>query len=273
MGKGHFSLACQMRRKYPYPMNQIPQYYRNGESHRDGADVSFADVVKYFGFKTAKVGNWVSKQEQQTAANLFFDALCDLADILQVGREVISLRGELSIAYGTGGNRFSKAHYLPTERTLSLAKNAGGGALAHEWWHAFDHYISAKMFHLSQPLAFASDVWLNNRAKMIVHPLNTCLADAFERVFLHADEPSRLVTTSIIEDKKHNIFYYAKPEELSARAFEACIQRHPIKNYFLAAGTMRSKEAKQGLYPSEPECQAIWQHISEYFSQLNLALR
>lgn len=254
-------------------MNQTTKYYRTGESHRDGADVSFADIVKYFGFKSAKVGNWVSSQEQQVAANLFFDALCDLADILQVGKEVISLRGALSIAYGTGGNQFSKAHYQPAGRTLSLAKNAGGGALAHEWWHAFDHYISGKMFHLSHPHAFASDIWLNNRAQMISHPLNTLLTTAFERIFLCANHPSRLVTASIEEDTKHNTFYYAKPEELSARAFEACIQRHPIKNNFLAAGTMKSKEAKQGLYPNESESNAIWQQISKYFSQLGIALQ
>jgi predicted membrane GTPase involved in stress response len=53
-------------------------FYRNGPSHRDGADVSFGDIVKIFGFKAAIVGAWVTKEEQQIAANLLFDALCRL---------------------------------------------------------------------------------------------------------------------------------------------------------------------------------------------------
>ncbi len=254
-------------------MSPLPNYYRNGESHRDGADVSFADIVKYFGFKTAKVGNWVKPKEQQLAANLFFDALCDLADILQVSSDIISLRGELSIAYGTGGNRYTKAHYSPSERMLSLAKRAGGGALAHEWWHGFDHYISNKMFKTKQLNTFASAFWLNSKAKLEDHPLNQSLASVFACIFLRENEPSRLVKTSISQDKKQNSFYYAKPEELTARAFEACVQRHRIKNHFLAAGTMKSEEAKQGLYPDKTECDVIWSHLAQYFSQLNLALQ
>ena len=46
-------------------------YYRNGASHRDGADVSFQDIVKIFGFRTVTIGKWVSRDEQQIAANLF----------------------------------------------------------------------------------------------------------------------------------------------------------------------------------------------------------
>ena len=37
------------------------QLYRNGPSHRDGADVTYSDIVKIFGFRTAKVGAWVNK--------------------------------------------------------------------------------------------------------------------------------------------------------------------------------------------------------------------
>ena len=97
-------------------------YYRNGPQHRAGADVSFQDIVKLFGFRTAKIGRWVTAEEQQLAANLFFDALCDLQDILGVPEVVISLNGSLSIAFGTGGNKLSSAHYSPDLRQLALAK-------------------------------------------------------------------------------------------------------------------------------------------------------
>lgn len=73
------------------------QFYRNGPSHRDGANVTFGDIVKIFGFRGARVGAWVNKEEQQIAANLFFDALCDLMTILRVNEQVISLRGTLTL--------------------------------------------------------------------------------------------------------------------------------------------------------------------------------
>lgn len=121
------------------------EYFRNGPSHRDGADVSFQDIRKLFNFASITVGRWVTPQEQQLAANLFFDALYDLADILQVSEPVISLNGSLALAFGSGGQKHSSAHYNSQKRQLALAKNAGGGALAHEWFHIRESYRSPKI--------------------------------------------------------------------------------------------------------------------------------
>ena len=71
------------------------QFYRNGPSHRDGADVSFQDIRKLFNFATITVGRWVTAEEQQIAANLFFDALYDLVAILNINEQVLSLNGSL----------------------------------------------------------------------------------------------------------------------------------------------------------------------------------
>ena len=109
-------------------------YWRNGPDHRSGADVSFLDIVKIFDFQRIKVGRWVTAAEQQLAANLFFDALCDLQTVLQVPTPVISLNGSLALSFGTGGSRGTCAFYQPQGRVLALAKNAGGGSLAHEWF-------------------------------------------------------------------------------------------------------------------------------------------
>jgi len=109
-------------------------FYRNGPSHRDGADVSFHDIRKLFNFSTITLGRWVTPDEQQIAANLIFDALYDLSTILNVNEQVLSLNGSLSLAFGSGGQKHSSAHYNSAKRQLALAKNAGAGALAHEWF-------------------------------------------------------------------------------------------------------------------------------------------
>jgi len=155
-------------------------YYRNGYNHRAGANVSFGDIVKIFGFRSIEIGRWVSAEEQEIAANLFFDALSDLMDILQVPKQVISLNSTLSLSFGKGGQKFSCAHYNSAKRQLALAKNAGGGAMAHEWLHAYDHYICNKLFTVNKPHLFATEVWLNELDTMVDHPLNKILGQAFK---------------------------------------------------------------------------------------------
>jgi hypothetical protein len=226
-----------------------------------------------FGFRTITVGSWVNKQEQQTAANLFFDALCDLMDILVVPEQVISLNGTLSLAFGSGGRKHSSAHYESNTRILALAKNAGGGSLAHEWMHAFDHYICDKLFLNSSTNEFASAVWLSDRS-IRAHALNTKLELCYSAIFLSEDgrEPNEYVKRSALADTHLNCFYYAQPQELVARAFEATIQDQKIKNAFLVQGTKQSPEAKLGIYPQDELRQTISHKLLDYFCHLGHAI-
>ncbi|NMH61440.1 CLCA_X family protein [Alteromonas ponticola] len=248
------------------------EYFRNGNSHRDGADVSFQDIKKLFRFRTITIGRWVNPAEQQIAANLFFDALYDLADILQVNEQVISLNGSLSLAFGSGGQKHVSAHYDSGKRQLSLAKNAGGGALAHEWFHAFDHYIAKKAFKSAQPKDFASTLWLAE-SPIIAHPLNHKLDACFQTIFLNETfEPNEFVNRSMQADKAMGMYYYSQPQELAARAFEACIQDNPIKNAFLVQGTKQSAEARLGIYPHDILRNRIQDAVHDYFVHLGVGV-
>ena len=248
-------------------------YYRNGPNHRSGADVSFGDIVKIFGFRTIEIGRWVTKQEQQLAANLFFDALCDLMDILQVPKQVISLNSSLALSFGKGGQKYACAHYNSAKRQLALAKNAGGGALAHEWFHGFDHFITTRFLKSAQRHNFASEIWLKHN-DIQEHPLNRCLQDCYQHIFLkpNSDQLSDLFVNSVAVDKTMKGFYYSKPQEISARAFEAFIQDHTLKNAFLVGGTKQSEEAKLGVYPQGEQRLIISQYFARYFSILGSAL-
>ena len=248
------------------------EYFRNGPSHRDGADVSFQDIRKLFNFASITVGKWVTPQEQQLAANLFFDALYDLVEILQVNEQVISLNGSLSLAFGSGGQKHSSAHYNSAKRQLALAKNAGGGALAHEWFHAFDHYIASYVFDDLPPGSFASKAWLDN-AKIRSHPLNDKLCNCFRLMFLNdQNAPGSYLLRSIEADRALKMYYYAMPQEMAARAFEACIQDNPLKNAFLVQGTKKSTEARLGIYPHGNLRIQLNDSLMLYFYQLGVAL-
>lgn len=269
---------------------QAREFYRRGPDHRallGGVIPDFLTIRQLFGFRSVDIGRWVNQAEQEKAAGLFFDALCDLSQILmaqpyptpktlKIRRELISLRATLGLQYGTGGRPGVSAHYSPLQRNFALAKNAGPGSIAHEWFHAFDHYIAGKLFEqdmLSPDRMFASALWVND-ADMIDHPLNQLLADCYQAILLSedGDEPSELCRASVAMDKKQRSFYYSQPEEICARAFEAFIQDASIKNHFLVKGSKESPEAKAGLYPQGQHRQRINQAFSRYFSRLCLAL-
>jgi len=250
------------------------QFYRRGPVHRDQQPISFVDVRRTFGFKSIRIGRWVTQQERDRAAGLFYDALADLMAILQGPEILISLRETLSFQYGTGGRPGIMAHYEPASRTFSLAKNAGPGSIAHEWFHALDHYLADKAFSDVSGGIYASEAWLRD-ATPAPHPLNDRLFACFRAIMLDesGENPSELFRISSTADKANGCLYYSDPAELCARAFEAFVQDASISNNFLVSGTKATDEARMGLYPSGEHRQRINAAFAEYFSYLGGALR
>ena len=245
-------------------------FYRQGPDYRFDDQVDFLDIRDTFGFRTMIVGKWVTKEERFISANLIYDALADLAQILQLPPKAIGLRGKLNFAFGHGGQQGVQAHYNSATQTLALAKNAGGGALAHEWFHAFDHHICRFLFPSALPNQFASARWL--QAKVAAeHPLNQALCAFYKAVFLtnQEDERNDYVKQAIAFDTRHQQHYMSMPEELAARCFEACIARHRnIKNSFLVGALKHS-----GLiYPAESVLVNADKALNDYFSQLGYLL-
>jgi len=235
--------------------------------------ISFVVVRRRFDFRSIEVGRWVTAQERDRAAPRFHQALCDLMTILRAPENLISLRSTLGLQYGIGGRPGVAAHYIPATRQLALAKNAGAGSLAHEWFHAFDHYIGNKAFRNLDTHGFASNGWLNS-ANQKEHPLNERLSNCFEAILLTEDgaSPSPLFLASQKADQRLKLLYYAKPEELCARAFEAFVEDSQPRNSFLVRGTVYSDEAQAGLYPTGVQRQRINDTFQAYFEALGAAL-
>lgn len=274
-------------------LNQQRHIERVGPDYRHGESVSFLDIKHTFGLQHIRVGKWVNREESALAANLIFDSLADLANILAVPPELIGLRGSLRFAFGHGGQQGVQAHYSPAYRELALAKNAGAGALAHEFWHAFDHYIADKMFHhIGHVYQCASDYWLADKP-LINHPLNQQLANLFAVTLLSGDDPAshsaladgalphgalpnEYVRRSIALDTQQGSQYFAKPTEMMARAFEASIEMYSqvnanIANPYLVNSTINSPLAKSGGYPDADHCREIYRAILAYFEPLGIA--
>ncbi|MEZ8858445.1 MULTISPECIES: CLCA_X family protein [Vibrio] len=251
---------------------------REGPDYRHGDQVSFMDIKQTFGMGSIRVGAWVTKEEKELAANLIFDSLADLAYILALPPEAIGLRGTLGLAFGSGGRKGVQAHYAPNQRELALAKNAGAGALAHEFWHAFDHYIAEKAFEIGdtsgprKQILFASDCWLHDR-KVRPHPLNESLMSLFDATLLSDNNLDKhdYVARSVIADKAMSARYFSLPTEMMARAFESVIEScSDIKNAYLVDGT--TKPDMYPVYPDMAHRKEIYQALQGYFAPLGRSL-
>ncbi|NDC58248.1 MAG: hypothetical protein EBZ50_05370, partial [Alphaproteobacteria bacterium] len=97
-----------------------------------------------FNLRDVQSGNWVLRD---LAAAKFHtersaEAFADLADIIGVSDADLSLNGRLALAFGARGTGQHRAHYEPVERVINITKMGGGGALAHEWFHALDNMMT-----------------------------------------------------------------------------------------------------------------------------------
>lgn len=116
---------------------------RIGEQQRT-SDAKDSDFQEVFGFRGVEFGNWNNQAERQELLNDAYDGLLDLAQVMGIPPKAISLDGELALAFGARGHGLSgsRAHYERDKVVINLTKMNGAGSLAHEWFHAVDHYFA-----------------------------------------------------------------------------------------------------------------------------------
>lgn len=121
---------------------------RTGADRRmPGEDISSDRLKETFKFKGVNFGNWMkgdaNTQERQLHLNHAYDSFMDLAEVLDVPPEAMSLNGMLGVAIGAqGSGGFAAAHFVPGVNEINLTRESGAGSLAHEWAHALDHYFA-----------------------------------------------------------------------------------------------------------------------------------
>lgn len=135
------------KRKVTFTPPQLQNISREGPEYRNGS-VTGEMYLNELKFKGGEYGNWLNGNDRQTSLDMGYDALRDLARILSIRPEDVSLDGTLSIAFGSrgrGGVHASAAHYEPDRQVINLTKMSGAGCLAHEWAHALDHAIGISL--------------------------------------------------------------------------------------------------------------------------------
>lgn len=133
--KGEVSFQLKVAEKYER---------KGGRTVATNSTQAFKDA---FGLREVQSGNWVLNDPNSAAWHVqkATEAFSDLADLLGVKDEHVSMNGRLAMAFGARGRGnagfggAARAHYEPVQRIINLTKMGGGGTLAHEWAHAMDN--------------------------------------------------------------------------------------------------------------------------------------
>jgi hypothetical protein len=190
---------------------------RIGKDHRGGKDITPEQFNDAFGFRGVEFGNWVTKtNERQMALNNAYDGLMDLAEILDIPAQAISLNGELGLAFGSrgrGGKNAAAAHYEPDKMAINLTRKQGAGSLAHEWFHALDNFFSRSRKYPGE--------FVSARAIQLGpgHEIRPEMIEAYKGI-IKAYKTTGIIERSARLDKRRSKPYWTNAEELAARTFE-----------------------------------------------------
>lgn len=257
---------------------------RVGQDMRNGVDVTPQQFRETFGFRGVEFGNWVEQGKRQQELNQAYDALMDMAAVLQLPAKAISLNGELGLAFGArggGGTGAAKAHYESGKVVINMTKRAGAGSLGHEWWHALDNYFSRQRKAANGFMTSATDVHASaggKKSALGVEGVRPEMIDAFGAV-VRSINLTALRERSKALDERRSKDYWSTGIEMSARSFEsyliAKLQDQNASNDYLAnvvSPKAWETAAKDGVkldgtypYPSIDELPKIREGFDKFF--------
>lgn len=202
---------------------------RIGQDYRAGEDVTPEKFTETLGFRGIQFGNYVEQKRRTTDLNNAYDAMLDLADILNLPPRALSLNGTLGLAFGargSGGKNAASAHFEPDQFVINLTKTNGAGSLAHEIFHGIDNYFSRM-----RGVDGAGHITDNPKVRKIVaadrklvddDSVRPDVLDAFAGV-VSAIRDSGMVKRSQELDARRSKDYWSTVHELAARAFESYV--------------------------------------------------
>ena len=99
------------------------------------------DYLKRFGLRGVEFGNWMDEASSRVHVERCAEALQDMADVLEIPSQDLSMHGRLALAFGARGSGRFLAHYEPGKVVINLTKTGGAGSLGHEWGHFLDDIL------------------------------------------------------------------------------------------------------------------------------------
>lgn len=185
---------------------------RVGNDYRNGKNITEKEFAEAFGFRGVQFGNYENNEKRQREINNSYDSFMDLANILNLPPKAISLGGTLGIAFGARGSGTALAHYEPAQKVINITRDAGAGALAHEWFHALDNYLAQ---NLSEYANMAGGGFVTKGDNYYYYRVNAELSDALKE-YLRAIKGEKGFQMRLRQLGQ----YWKRDWEVAARLFE-----------------------------------------------------
>lgn len=102
------------------------------------------DYVNTFKFRANQMGHWMKDSDALGHLRNSGSGFTDLAYLLDIPVEAVSLKGSLAMAFGARGSGRALAHFERGKQrnVINMTKTKGSlGVLAHEWLHALDYNL------------------------------------------------------------------------------------------------------------------------------------
>ena len=262
--------ADELRARYD-EIKSVPELRRDwnrprvGEDWRKGKDITPETFGTVLPFRGVEFGNWLTQAERASLLNSAFDGFQDLANMLGISVELVTLGGSLAFSFASRGIPKAMAHYETDRKVINLTKKNGAGCMAHEWFHACDNYAANLGGLHSSFMATEHDADTDaGRCALAIY-------QAIEQTeFYHRSRNMASICGS----------YWVKPCELAARAFESVcaylLKRSGVCSDFLvncisideftAADTLHRSDIFP--YPSEAEAAALVPYYMAFFRAL-----
>lgn len=114
---------------------------RDGLPERFDPKLPAEEIARSLHVRGGEFGNWVPGSERSKKLRLLAEAFQDLAEIVGLSMDEVSLGGRLGLAMGSrgrGGRNPAIAHFEPWSNVINLTRQKSDGSLCHEWAHALD---------------------------------------------------------------------------------------------------------------------------------------
>lgn len=238
---------------------------RKGYDWLCGENATPQMFVDNFGFRSISFGS-IPKQDIQELLNNAYNAFMDLGMILKsviVGYDTnkyISNKGKLSLNFGVRNSGNTMAYYSPSSEGLYFTKFSGAGTLAHEWFHALDHYLGC-LYNV--PLKNVTYTYLCN----VMYDNSELYSVLKEWSYIYPT--LKMFMTSQAKDGRKKNKYWSNVIELTARCFEFyCLKKlaaQGCKNDFLVENCLN-----EGVYPQPEDEEKVIQFFDKFFKSLNV---
>jgi hypothetical protein len=241
--------ATTFKKDEAFYLRVSSNFDRKGGRDVSAHSESTGAMKEAFNLRDIQSGNWVLKDRGSAAFHVqrAVEGFADLADILGVDDKDISMNGRLAMAFGArgqGGKNAAMAHYEPVERVINITKIKGGGALAHEWFHAMDNLVGAAMGGEGGEGGFkfyATEGGALNRPELqqafadLTKAMRSGNAPSWEQISINREDTSRAlryITEDTIKDTSGRgdylrAIYHAKDATEAVNAIDGLISGTP----------------------------------------------